>query len=382
VLLAFCSPLPAHADPSMMISGNASGEFSLLGMQMEDIVSMNVDVNYDTMTLTNPRVSPTGLLYQAQAKVVSSVSRSGSIRISVTGGTPIDGHGNIAIIEFDLVSEDYPGRVISAGAYMTTSNGHQLSVPVVIENPPEKKKETPSTDDGQSSSVDGNSGASAQAAIENPPAPQYEPVPRDRSESAGGSSGTAANGGRNTYPTAASSGEPRRRNESDNPARLSGTQAGKQRDNEGCRFLAYKSVLDRIREFTGEKTNKNLLRFFAVDPGRPVRQEPAVALSDGKSTVTVVMELENKGERAPNFLVKGAHCISLEQRDSAWVMKIVPECGVLDASVTAVSDENIVEFPLTLAPPLDIYQKSRTASAEESSIDIYVRLVNDLAKIK
>lgn len=380
-LLTLCGPLPAHADPSITISGNSSGEFSVLGMQMEDIVSMTMAMSYDTMTLTNPKVSPTGLLYQAQAKVVSNASRSGSIQVSVTSGEPINGHGNVVILDFDLVSEDWPGKITSASVYMTNRDGRQLSVPVVIENPPEKKKETPSTDDQQASSADGNSSASAQAANENPPSPNYEPVP-DRSESAGGSSGTTANEGRNTSPTAASSSASRRANETGNSARLSGVQAGNQRNNEGCRFLAYKSVLDRIREFTGEKTGKNLLEFFAVDPVRPIRQEPAVALSDGKSTVTVVMELANKGERAPNFMVKGAHCTSLKQRDSAWVMEIVPECGVLEASVTAVSDEEIVEFPLTLAPPLDIYLKSRIASADRSSTDIYVRLVNDLAKTK
>ena len=356
-------PLQAHADSSIMVSGSGLGDFSVMAMQMEDIVAMEIDISYDVSTLANPRVSPTGLLYQAQAKVVSNTARPGTIHISASGGQPIEGHGNIVILDFDLSSETSAGRITSASAHMTKSNGQSISVPVVIENPPSPEKVI--ADREQESSVDKTPDTSIQSA-----APSEQLIRSENNQ--------VRTGSRVTNSAKISPSQSDRADKGVNPQVSSAGPPAKRPNAEDCQFLLYKSPLTRIRESVGEINSKDLPAYFAIDPGCPIRQKPAVVLSDGKTRVTVVMELASQAEQAPNFALQGAHCISLMQRDSSWIMEVVPHAGVLEATVSAMYDDKIVQFPLTVAPPLDVYLKSRSASAELTSTDKYVYLVNDL----
>jgi hypothetical protein len=92
------------------------------------------------------------------------------------------------------------------------------------------------------------------------------------------------------------------------------------------------------------------------------------------------MDLDIKGDKAPIFAVRGADCLSLNLRGNSWVLELAPVQGVLEANVTAMYDNRFVEFPLTLAPPLDLYLKNRPNSTAWGYIDTYVVLVNQLAK--
>jgi hypothetical protein len=114
---------------------------------------------------------------------------------------------------------------------------------------------------------------------------------------------------------------------------------------------ARKSVLEQFREFQGEKTPKTLVALFARAL-EGSRQQPLVALSDGKSSVKASVEV-SAGKTSPRFALKGAKLVSLKKSGaSTWVVEAVPAKGVFEATITVLQDGATREIPLTVAPPL------------------------------
>jgi hypothetical protein len=246
---------------------------------------------------------------------------------------------------------------------MTKGNGQNTSVPVVIENPPSPEKVTADSEQEQS---DDNS----------PLASGQSETASERKISAGNNRERTA--GRVAQPAPAKSAEVNRAGKVGSIPLSASKPAVKSHTVENYRFMSYKSPLTRIREAAGGINSMGLRGYFVIEPGCPMRQEPAAVLTDGNTSVAVVMELVSQGGDAPTFLLKGAHCISLKQRDTFWVMEVMPHSGVLEATVSAMYDDMIVQFPLTLAPPLDYYLKNRPAFVESTRTDLYVHFVNNL----
>jgi len=347
ILLVTCLvsiPCPSYANPSVMVSGSGLGDFSIMAMQMEDIVAMDIDISYDMSTLFNPKVSPTGLIYQAEAKVVSNTSVSGSINISVSSKKPIEGYGNIFMLDFEPLSETSPGLIKAVRVSMTKSNGQNISVPVVIENPP-----------------------------------SIEKLLSDREKEASVNTSTA------TSPQPSTGGDESGATQSDQPGNEEGRTASVgnpsiRRKRSGIeQFLQCRSPLNRMKDVAERKSRKDLSVFFMPEPECPVRQEPGAALADGKTVVTLFMRLGSEGEDAPNFALKGLRWVSLEEQGDTWIMKVLPYPGVLDASVSAAYDGRLVEYQLTVAPPLEEYLNRQSATVPDlgGTVD-YVRFVNRL----
>jgi len=358
ILLVVFSPfaIPAWGGiASLSISPTGDTSFGLMGIAMEDVEGLQVTITYDVSTMTDVSVSPTGII--AGAKYTTAVSE-GTVRISATENAAVDGSGYIVMLDYARVSDNTPGRITSASVYVTDKHGHESSVPVVIQNPLPQETDTLPTGSqaGQEKKVDPPTGG----------APVAAETVRE-----GGSSGRttpAAPGrgyggeGEGAYKTPAVSGQ--------------GTDTTPHAEVRS--FFAYKSALTRIREFTGEKSEKNILPFLTGDRDGPFRQEPFVALSDGKSSVRIIMDLDIKGGKGPIFVLRGAQFRALNPQGGSWTLEVVPVQGVMEASVTAMYDDRIVEFPFVLAPPLATYLKSRTHFQREY-VDTYVALVNRLA---
>jgi hypothetical protein len=117
--------------------------------------------------------------------------------------------------------------------------------------------------------------------------------------------------------------------------------------------VVYQSVLERFREFKGEKTPKSLTALFAAAVMLGVRQEPAVVLTDGKTRVKVTIQSPSTGKETPNFALKGAKLISLKPDEDAWVIEALPDSKGYVAGITVQHNGSSTEIPLTVAPPLD-----------------------------
>ncbi|WP_298432873.1 cohesin domain-containing protein [Geobacter sp.] len=119
------------------------------------------------------------------------------------------------------------------------------------------------------------------------------------------------------------------------------------------KYTVYKGVIDRFRDFKGEKTPENLKALFAEKVVGNIIQAPPIALSDGKKTVTLKVDLGESGA-APNFALRGATLKSLGKDGSKWVVVVLPEARRTDAVLIIVAGERMIEYPLTVAPPVDV----------------------------
>jgi len=361
LLCLLLAPAPARAAAAMMISPSGSTEFALLGTQMDDVVGMHIVINYDVSTMSNPSASATGLLL-AHSRVTIRMAE-GTIDVTATGTEAIGEYGNVVIVQFEPAFQDKPGLISSVSVYLTDSSGRQSSVPVVINNP------TPQP-----------------AAFERP----ADPVPPAREPARGADAGTLAgaegtpreNPGTSGRPATPGTGEAA--SGADNPV-AEPARTGKERSPAAAyRVTVCRSLLD-LGGAAGVAKSADSPLPPAQGSDCSYRQEPEALLSDGKSSARLVMELDVKGDTAPNFFIKGAHCLSLKRSARAWELEIEPLPGVVEASVCALYDDRMVEFPLTVAPPLEAYRKKGSSSAgaaEEARVILVNSLVRNLAKVQ
>jgi hypothetical protein len=116
---------------------------------------------------------------------------------------------------------------------------------------------------------------------------------------------------------------------------------------------SYNGIIDSFREYIGEKSPATLIAIFNKIITPTIRQEPAVVLSDGKTPLKIVVEIPVTSAKSPNFALNGAKLVSLARdASSAWIIETLPQAGVVRASLTILTDSDIIEYPLTLAPLL------------------------------
>lgn len=113
------------------------------------------------------------------------------------------------------------------------------------------------------------------------------------------------------------------------------------------------TVLERFRTYTGPRTKEALSELFRLPANPVVRQQPAIAISDGTTAVMIAVRIPSADGTAPNFAVEGAKLLSLEskQRDE-WLIKALPPLGALHVFLLVANGPETSTFPLTVAPPL------------------------------
>jgi hypothetical protein len=140
-------------------------------------------------------------------------------------------------------------------------------------------------------------------------------------------------------------------------------------------FTRLESVLERFRSFKGVKNRIALVNLFKRSDAA-FTQEPAVLLSDGIAQARVTIRVSAHGEQAPSFMVSGGKSVSVQMTDNnTWLFDIVPDRGSSATSVTILSEKSMVEYPLTVAPPLSLFDSTKA----ESALVEYVETANELA---
>jgi hypothetical protein len=130
------------------------------------------------------------------------------------------------------------------------------------------------------------------------------------------------------------------------------------------------SVLERFRKNDKERTAKTFLSFFDQVEANGFRQEPQVALSDGKATVKVFFVVPSSGGAAPDFALRGARLVSIKKdadRSNTWMIEALPEKGGYAASLTVSQGDVMLDYPLVLAPKIDLKEGSKPVTDEDFS---------------
>lgn len=114
-----------------------------------------------------------------------------------------------------------------------------------------------------------------------------------------------------------------------------------------------KSVLELFRIYPGQRTPSAMMALFtSKEPGR-INQQPLVVLSDGSTPVAISVEVDTSAGTAPNFSCRGARFVSAKPlKGKEWRVEVIPDAGVLQPTVSVLSNGVAREIQLEVAPPL------------------------------
>jgi hypothetical protein len=122
-------------------------------------------------------------------------------------------------------------------------------------------------------------------------------------------------------------------------------------------------VLERFKEFKGEKTPGALMALFETQDNN-AKQDPPIVLSNGKDTIKIVLELDSKG-KGNNFLLDGVNLVSLKNKEkNFWILELLPDSGTFEATVSVPRENQLYVIPLTVSPPIDVSAANKLTEAD------------------
>lgn len=348
-LLFMC--VPAAFAASVTISPAAAGSYSVQGNSMDGVAGIELTITYDSSSLSSPTVTQGSLV--AGAMMAAGTGDPGSIRIVIISTKAFTGSGEIAAVTF--AARNGTGGITSASAKMINSKGVSIPAQVAVSGesaPPAAAPGFTATAGVPFSQPDA---AVVTAGPSSPATPSASSMPAQlgtvnmpsdvpvRSDTKPADSVVVPV--QDTEPPAAVK-------PADPPTEVKPVVAPQKA--ETVTLTSYKGVLESFRVFNGEKSPAAYIALYKKEITPSISQEPAIALSDGKTPLNILIKLETAGDKSPNFSLNGARLVSLSKDASLrWVVVALPKTGVVQASLTVLTDSEMIEYPLTLAPPVE-----------------------------
>lgn len=346
LVLALAWPAEARGQAIITIQQGGPGAFHLRADGLNGMTGGEFRIGYQTESQETPRIMGIGL--GAAGAIQADTGAPGSITIRMTTLRPLRGSGLLASIQLS-------GWITYLSASLRNEKGGGEVPQTRVVNPPEgvKPRQRPERPVPK-----------GREEIESSSEPVPEPVQESSSEQARQS--VPVRPVISSRTVALASREP-------SPSREAGKVTSQ------VQFRRLESPLERFRTYAGERTPVALAGLFEPAGNGEFRQEPGILLADGVAVARVTYSQTGTIDRVRSFYITGGHCSSTWLSDSGeWVLEVVPAAGALAASVTVLTAEEIVEYPLTVAPPLDLYKRSKRTD-EDDAIAEFVRIANGRA---
>lgn len=369
MLLSFLIyPVDAIAESVVNATSNKPGSFGIVANNVNRMMSAEISIYFQSYDLTPPKLSGSFLKTATLTTVVSS---SGLLIFKFESKKPVNGYVPLAIAEI-------AGSITSITAKLINQNGSETAR-VSFTNPTKEqldeiaarkdKAEQPDinnkSDKGDTAVTSGRSNdrvqvqpdtaASSVVQEQSVPPSAVESSPEHRANRLSGESGAKS-----------SSASPASRNADrpDETEEVSGSLIFARREN----------LIKRFSARSGERTSATLARL--LEPGEAdVIQEPLLLLSNGTASLRLTVRAHGHGEHAPQFFISGSRCIDVKTGENGtWILEIIPERGTLAASVMVLAGREVIEYPLSVAPPLELFN---TGSASLELVE-FVRAANEL----
>jgi hypothetical protein len=319
LLFVVSCPALSHADPvRMSIQPNGQGSFVMTGENVIGVQALDVELDYDSSMLQHPYVMINGGdLKQIQENL------QGKLNFSIFRQVADP------LLQIFVNFEEARAENTTNGIYHVSA-----SVRSTTEWPTKAETDSPSE-------VSADEPTDVPADVPSPPradktaptgiVPKVNPaVVPDRAR---GSDTTAA------VARTASSPGPDRKVQAEKIVLLS-------RDE--------KSVLQRFKKYEGEKELSSFVALFGRSYGDRFVQEPAVAISDGKSPVTIRIDVQPDGAHSTAIALADATLLSKEAREKDVVITVLPNEGTWDARLVISTGREILDYPLVVAPPVNL----------------------------
>ncbi len=356
LLIGFlASPSQALIDPTIAAFSNSQGSFSIHANNLVRVVEAEIRINYQSDDSAPPNVSAL-FPNDGTTTMTTPVNSSGSLVIMIKSKKPLIGNVSLAIAQLS-------GSITFLTASLRLENGMVVTPRVSVTNPtPDqlaemKAKKSKSKQDDDSKPTE-KAGANDSDAANRSVARQQRYI---------------------STPAAKRIASPGRSRDSAVSAKT--RAAGSLETGETPRSISFsrrKSLLERFKASAEEHTAATLARLLrSNEPG--FLQEPRLLLSDGTAKLRVTVQGIESGDQAPQFFISGGHCADLKITGNGdWILEIVPEKGALATSVVVLSGMDAIEYPLAVAPPLELFD----AEADDQDAAGFVRAANVLASSK
>lgn len=351
LLLVVISAFHAHAAPpaALTVSGDGGTAYTVTGSGLENIGAIDLTLNYDASSLGTPAISKGSLI--SDAMMAANANNPGSISIAIISTKAISGSGQIVAITF--ASRNGSGGITSCSGTLTDSSGKPVSGPCTVA----------AGSVGTIPTVPGipfsTAPTVAPAATPPPvtagiPAATPSVVPVDP-----GTQNTTA-GDRVTIDTKPVDAPVPAVQHTEPPVSAAVippveekkiVELPKPRE---LQMISPKAALESFRTYQGEKSPAILAALMTREIMPNIHQVPAVILSDGTTTVKILVKLASGDKESPNFALNGARLVTLGKDETAatWVIEALPQKNILQASLTILAGSEVIEYPLTLAPPV------------------------------
>ena len=399
LLLAATSAGSAWAAPSLVITGQG-GNYELKGAGFEGIAAIDITLGYDTTTLSNPRVRQGG--WVTGALFASNPNTPGVIRLGIATTTTITGSGTIATLSFDSVWGKSPQFTSLAGTLHTASGTMMTPVASIMTQDTSGSSLAASSVLQPQTTTDQQASASASSSTTSTPVTMgSSSVSSVSGQSTGSTVGTSVSMGSSSisgsgqFPAPApESGAPTHPShepaqpgagtsesviESPPPATVKYTTGDVQaatgsskEQQQPVRNIVYESIVSRFRTYSGPKTLQALTEIFSRQATAKFHQEPGIALSDGVTKVRVTLDRTPDLSAAPNFAIKGAKLVALTNDENGYYLEILPNAGVSEASVTVLAQGSTFDFPLVVAPLIDL-KNEPNGKFDEASFALFLK---------
>jgi hypothetical protein len=364
---------------------NSQGTFTIMGNNLNRITEANITVAYMSEDGALPNVSAPFL--DRKNSVMTSQGGAGRVNISLKClgppcKRPFSGYMPIALL-------DIQGSISSLVAVLRHENGTTETARVSITNPTsEQLKERKAAQDA----ADEAKRAAEKAEKERLEAEKEKALKDSQvaDRSVTDRPGSTDSGDIHTAPAGQGAGRSPRTSAEETfgtenkPVESAvvhvkeGTQVKGLDEEKIMRFIRRESVLDRFRARSGDLPAASLEQLFERSDDM-FRQIPPVSLSDGTRTLRLVVRIPAGIEKPPMFYISEAHCVELKSgtNDGIWELELRPRQGSLYASVTVQAGNEMIDFPLAVAPPRELFNGMPAGTGESE----YVETANRLATL-
>ncbi len=352
---------------SVSISPSGDGVFVVSGSNMDGVAAMDLIIDYDSSSLSSPTISQGSLVSGRGMLAANPNYGSSSIKIGIISTSAFSGSGKIATIAF--ATHKGTGSVTLAASMFnlkgTSVAGGGTSSAADYQSSTTSASSSTATTSSSSQSTTTTSSSSASSTSSSSSMATYLGTVNMSSD------GHATNDVRPADAAttqSAQSGESETMKRDEMPAEEKPVAAVKHHKPETAARISHKGTLECFREYKGKKTPAALAALFKKDSAQTIRQEPAIALSDGKTPVKIMAKLEND-DKMPSFALSGAKLKAFNRDNAthAWIIEVLPQAKVMQSRLTILNGGDRIEYPLTLAPPV------KGVSSSEADFAVFLK---------
>ncbi len=366
-LVILISPVEAVAEPVVTAFSSRQGSFAIHANNLNRVTEAEIRIDYQSEDPNPPQVSGS-FLDRRTATLTSTPNSAGSLVIRIQSTKPLSGYVPLAVVQLR-------GSITFLTALLRKENGTTETARVSITNPTreqldewaaqkasaEQAENLRKSEINEAATATVTSDSRASFRSDPPPPPSVDrPAPRPANPPPG-----RPDSGPSLEPSVAAATDKR----ADRPP-------GGDELPLPLTFSRRESLFELFRGSSGERTASvlaGLLKRSQAD----FKQEPPLLLADGTASLRLTIQPSGSALLAPQFYISGGHYKVLKiGENGAWILEIIPEQGARTTSITVLSEKDMIEYPLAVAPPLELFD----ATTADPDLAEFVRAANGLLR--